>query len=379
MTLLHFDANNNYIQSIPQFVGGRGGYTNCVSQSSTSGGYGNGGVDLPPWQHSVLQRMDGGHSVVKMEGGRQAYRARLIEDPNEQDGHLSLCGHVSHWASNRSFGDYTFTNKLTSDCIKEILSIMAADKYGFDMSDTSHIAAGAFSTTNFLRFSKTTVGEVIKKINEFEGYEWGGEIWAPGNSLTDRETLFFRAANMTALNYKVDLRDLVHEPVIQRDMSNFGTIINVYYGTGSPPATTQVTVSAEATARRGDIWHDIDISGSSTVLADATQAGTRFRNSLIVDGEETPPVSIEMVLGLGSHLRAVTGGMRNIMTIEPGANILLTGTRNYPRSLAGVDSRTFVHVNEVRRDYARMEVALRGNRIWDPAVMIARLANLKAA
>ncbi len=369
MCLIHIDAGNNYVQSIPEKAAGSAGYTNFVGQANVTGGYAGATCDFSPGSQRQSKRILTGHLVIRMHQGYPTYIGRVVAPADQDSGwQLTLSGGFSLWADNREIASWNYAAHLASDAFKELLNTYCEDGYLFDRTDQGSISASAYTVPAYTA-SQTKPKAILDYYNSFEGWEYGDYAARQGSKILERSQPYFRAPDKSTIHYIVDTRRLARPLKInQTDLSNFGNAVYVYYG--SAGAGTLLTDSASITAN-GYYYKTLDISGANTVLADAQRVGNLFLDAQKIDGVARPPASLELVLNYDSHVIAASGVRRDIMAIEPGRNILLTNLAGAPRTLTATDNQYFIHVTDVRKDQ-KGEVTLMLNRAFDPAVILAR-------
>lgn len=369
MTLIIIDPANNFAQSLAEFAGGNAGYTNFVGQANVSGGYAGATADISMGSRRAAKRMLTGYLVIRMHRGKPTYIGRVAA-PAQQDNdwQLTLNGCFNSWLNNREIASWSYAAHLASDAFKELLNTYCEDGYLFDRTDQAAIAASSYTVPAYTA-SKTTPKSILDYYNSFEGWEYGDFSARQGPKITERSQPYFRAADKTTINYLIDVKRLAQPLRInQPDLSNFGNAVYVYYGSAGAGVLTSDSASQSA---NGVYYKSLDVSGANTVLADGQRVGDIFLNSQKVDGVAVPPTSLEIVLNYDSKITAVNGVSRDIMSIEPGCNVLLTGLDGAPRSLSSTDNQYFMHITDVRKAQ-KGEATLMVNRGYDPAVILAR-------
>lgn len=375
MSLLHFDSSWNWLGTIMDYQFGRGGYTNMQSQHDVKGGHAGAQCDLSMLAPAKLQNILSGHFIVQVEHQRPLYVGRVIGAPDKTDPQLLMMGPAAFWLQNREFS-YTFAvGGNTASFIAWILQNACEASYGLDTVDTSYIQNGAYTLATAPAWTQTKVGGVISELNSFEGYEYGSFIPVPGRSLTEKVKFFFRPPDTTTIHYTVDARTLKQPAKIPPDTSGFANYLIVYYGSATPPASQVYAGTATSQNRFGVIWDRIDISGSQPVtsISDANQVAANYFSNEMVDGVETPPVNLDLVIDDDTKVRRVNGRFRDHMHIEPGTNFLLTGLPHSPKHLKAVDRKVIIHSTVVKREHHIRRSTHTCHRHHDPSVIVARL------
>jgi len=364
MALVNKGVSGAFVQKISEFRGGAAGFRGMAAQSDTSGGFAGGEVTVPK---SCTVKM--GTLLEWWVNGRPIYSGMVIGRDDQGDSYLlTLLGAIRQvWGTTPMDGT---PGAITAQ--NEIKALLGASAVAspFISTSTAYVdALSGYTLATPTAFSKSNYVNVVEDFNKYEGAEWGGFYPAPGNSLDDLTTMYFKAADLTTQHYQLDATRLAERPKLQPDMANFANNVRVYYGTGS--ASKDIAGTPDSVARYGTFWKSLDISGAATTSTDADQVAAICFNALKVDGIETPGITTELVLDHGTRLQAITAAQRDIFAIQPGQNILVTGLTDIARTLDAVNSQCFFHIKAVKYEQVgKVTVSL--NRGYDPAVLLAR-------
>lgn len=390
MSLEHFDSAWNWLGVIPEYQTGRGGYTNLESQVDLQGGHAGATCDLSMLSPTRLQNLRAGHFIVQHSHQREMYAGRITGAPDRSDPQLLLMGPVAFWLQNRpmshNFGDQAdplnaqfysggvWIPQNTANIVKWLLQHNCEASYGIDTSDLSFIQAGTYTLQIAPAWSQTTVGDVINELNSFEGYEFGSFMPWPGRSLTERVKFFWHPPDLTTVNFVVDARTLKQTAKIPPDTSKFANYLMVYYGAATPPAFQTYSGTGTSQTQNGIIWDTVDISGTQpvTTLADANQAAAQYFASEMVEGVETPPINLDLVVDDDTKVHRVNHRFKDHMHIEPGTNFLITGLPHKPKHLKAVDRKVIVHSTVVKRVHHARRSTHTVHRYHSPSYLIAR-------
>lgn len=369
MTLIVRDAQFNFVTEIPAYCGRRGGYAKPVAQLDVEGGLKGMEFELPRYPKSLPARLQDGFLVEWWKHDRQIYAGKVVAGPDDRADSwgLTLKGVASDWMDSVPADYTTGASKKASEIIATLVS-----SYGpgaLLSTATTEIATSSYVIANSLAYSKQTIGSIIEEVNAFEGWEFGDFYPRPGHSIIAKPYFYYRAPDNTTQHYVVDVRTLAERPTLKLDKENFGNKIRTYYGTGTSYNDTNGT--ADSQTRHGIVWYKIDISGTNTSSADATQAANTLLGGLKVDGVEQPPVTTDLVLDYSTRLRGVSGAMSAMHSINPGQNILLTGIGELARNLDAVNNHVFVKIKTVKREENKVHLSC--NKGYDLGVLLARL------
>jgi hypothetical protein len=366
--LLHFDAAGTWQQTIPEYVGGRGGFGSCVTQEDLNGGHKGGELEFSASSRGQLRRITEGGLLVRVINGCPVYGGIVTV---KDDLIVKTNGVVAELFRRGRVDSLTWTGKRLDQVLVDLVSTYSPGP--LLSTSTSLINVASYVVAGAITPAKKDWFNLVDTFNAFEGWEWGSVSPGQGRTLSNMPQLFARAPDMSTLHYSVDVSRLGSDPVISKDMESFGNKVRVYYGAGS--TARDETGSAASVAKYGGtpIWAPpIDISGVATVLADATQAAQTLFAGLKVEGVEQPAVSVEITLTDDSQLTGIQA-MRDIWRIVPGQNLLLVGGRDTPRSLAAANQPYLIHAETVKKDQKARAVTISGKRSYNPAVLLARL------
>lgn len=231
MALLHLDAQANYIQSIPENTGGEGGYTEMVAQADTTGGFAGGVAKISgPWALLV----EPGHLLQWWVSGRPVYAGVVVDpgEPSKTEREVTMLGALRNcWENTPADLTYASATQLASAVIKDLITNYTADP--LISTDVSHVQTSGYTIAGNLAFSKQHLIDMATRVNNFEGWEWGGFLPNPGSALLQKTAVYYRPPDTSTLHYSVAANELKESPKFSRDWSKFGNKIRVYYGAAS--------------------------------------------------------------------------------------------------------------------------------------------------
>jgi hypothetical protein len=368
MGIIHKDIGGDFIQNIPEYVHGAGGFSKFKMQVDVNGG-GSSSFEIPVSGSSAAKRIKIGDVMERWKNGRAMSVGKVVACDNRGDAWAVLMkSPLALWMEKPQI--YSVGAAYASDIVSGLLTDGHCEaSYRIDTTDETGISSTSYlvKAQSFLTPGHT-VGSIINHYNQYENQHL---TLAPSQTLTGQSKLWYYPRVTNKIHYVVDARTLAETPVVQPDWANFATKLLIFYGSGNPPSYQLNYATSAALAKYGYISKTVDLSGSETVAADANQIATIYFNSLMVDGLETPGATCELVLDAGTQLRGLNGYGRTIEWMVPGTNVLVTGISNPPRLLS-VDSEAVFHIEEIAHDEESGTTRLRLNRGYDPAVMIAR-------
>jgi hypothetical protein len=373
----HFDASFNFIQDFPEYVGGRGGYREAVAQKDTDGGHA-GAELLLPYSATGAKRIEVGHYMDWWIDGRPVYGGQVVA-PDSDDFGTIVRGYYDPATGGAGFVDIS----ATATAVARHGTIWAPDidlssAEGSDSGDATQ-AGTAFMTGQKVNGVETPpdaaedTGEGYRITLNGVAREWAkrqpGHIsWLAGRlsdamvalvgtygpgALLSTDTSFI--TNPTA--YIASAHDFQKQKTLD--------IINTY------------------NAYEGYEWGGFiprpgySLSEKTAVYCTAPDLTTVHGIVDVRTLAEPMQGSTDMVLDSGTNLTTFRMP-RHIMWLEPGINILQTGTGSAPRTLDGADSKYIIHVTTVKIEQPGRVTLTGKKRKYDPAVLLSRLNNRAA-
>ena len=370
--ILHYDQNMNYVQTVPDSTGGRGGYDKFSAIMDVMGGFMGGDFVLPLSARHQALRIKRGHYLVWAEQGRAVYGGQVTARDNQGDMYfIQMDGVVNIWAK-RQPGHIAWGPGRASDAMEALVRSYGPGPLLSTRAD--YITRPTAYQCAAYTFTQQKVVDIINHYNNFEGYEWGGDII--GTGLNRRTVFYYHAPDTTTLHYVIDARTLAAPLQLKPDTEKYGNRVRVYYDPATGGAGyVDMLGTAEARAAGTDWAPDIDIGNvTGTTAAEAQEIGRQYLAGLKVNGLETEPVNAEIVLDDDTRIRSVSGAASYPFWLRPGCNVYLAGASAPGNRIGAAGAGTSLHITSIEWNKSERRVKLTANRSDSLPVMLARLA-----